>query len=235
MSYYTHQFRGYQFLSCVVGSTHPRWARESFGLENAVRENWFDVRPGDVVIDAGAGFGNYTLPALAAGAGLVIAAEPDKETFFCLSNNVAINRYHPSRFFLLPAILCDQDFIVMGFDSNKHVPLHETGNSLDHRVGRSIDGLCESCSLTRLDWIKIDVDGAESYVVLGTLESLKKFGPKVIIENHVGINPSVKSVIDVLMQRVDYRLLDEAKGTGINDDWTLWGPSKSEEQKGTTP
>ena len=48
--------------------------------------------------------------------------------------------------------------------------------------GRPIDDVVRELNLTRVDAMKVDVEGAEVYVLRGTVKTLKRFHPKVVIE-----------------------------------------------------
>ena len=61
-------------IYCCPEMWHPSWW--SFMDELRVREEWWHIKPGDVVLDIGADFGSYTLSALAQGAASVYAWSP---------------------------------------------------------------------------------------------------------------------------------------------------------------
>jgi FkbM family methyltransferase len=46
----------------------------------------------------------------------------------------------------------------------------------------TLDGLCERAELTRLDFIKIDVEGAELLVLEGGQQAIEKFRPALLVE-----------------------------------------------------
>lgn len=47
---------------------------------------------------------------------------------------------------------------------------------------QTLDGLCESAGMTRLDFIKIDVEGGELPILKGGQQSIEKFQPAMLIE-----------------------------------------------------
>ena len=71
------EFRGRPYkVACVEDyPDHPTWF--TFVDESDVRERFWRIRPGDVVLDVGAAFGSYAVTALAAGASRVWAWAPE--------------------------------------------------------------------------------------------------------------------------------------------------------------
>jgi hypothetical protein len=47
---------------------------------------------------------------------------------------------------------------------------------------RPLDYVVNELGLKRMDWVKIDVEGAELHVLRGFKDSIVKFKPKIIIE-----------------------------------------------------
>jgi len=62
------------------------------GVNEPLVDDWFDVRPGDIVVDVGAHIGRYTLIG-ARYASKVIAIEPDPRNFYTLQRNVGLNGF----------------------------------------------------------------------------------------------------------------------------------------------
>lgn len=219
---YRHEFKGKPYASSVIGVANPRWAYESFLLEEQMRNEWWDVQPGDVVIDAGAGYGSYTLTALVAGAAFVVAVEPDKEVFFALCANLAQNRVHSRRCLVLPHVLCDVSGVVMGYDNMRNSAHSLDRTPLDPRMGDSVDAIMAEYQISRLDWLKVDVEGGEVAVLVGASGVLDMYSPRVLVENHVGINPNVLDHVAAIMLPLGYTQLKTCRGVGVNDYWTLW-------------
>ncbi len=53
-----------------------------------------------------------------------------------------------------------------------------------HTLAVSVDSLVESLSLPRLDWIKIDIEGAEVEALKGAMKTLSRYKPTLWIEFH---------------------------------------------------
>jgi len=142
----------------------------------------FQVAAGDVVVDVGAHIGRYALRA-AARASKVIAVEPDPSNFSLLERNVRLNGF--SNVDLVPQALSSRGGIQALWLAAKE----NTGtSSLD--PGRSgvsdgsgpsgtvpvetltLDELVGSVGLTRIDWLKVDVEGHEVAVLQGAKAAL---------------------------------------------------------------
>jgi len=52
--------------------------------------------------------------------------------------------------------------------------------------GRSIDDVVRELNLTKVNAIKVDVEGAELEVLRGAMNTLKRFHPKLVVEVDLG-------------------------------------------------
>ena len=75
----------------------------------------------------------------------------------------------------------------------------------------TIDGFVSKTGFNRLDWMKIDIEGAEFLALCGASETMTKFRPKILLEiNKLNIKPyqtSLEELYDLLMQ-FDYEVCD---------------------------
>jgi FkbM family methyltransferase len=145
--------------------------------------------PGMVVVDIGAHVGQYTIIAspLVGRTGSVHAFEPDPETFRQLVANVAINHCHN--------IVCSEaalsreagtacfylaDVSNIGGSSLRPTVCYR-GRQREVRV-ETLDSYAATRSLTRLDVLKADVEGAELLVLEGGAALLARCRPLMILE-----------------------------------------------------
>jgi FkbM family methyltransferase len=145
------------------------------------------VRKGDIVLDCGANVGVFTGQALAAGARLVIAIEPGPKKTECLSRNfeaqIAEGR----------VVVCRKG--VWNVDATLQMSLYknavldsfvlrersvESLGTLDLPV-TTIDHLVSELKLPRVDFIKMDIEGANSNALAGATATLAKFRPRLAI------------------------------------------------------
>src|SRR6185295_6405338 len=156
---------------------HPSWW--SFFDEVETREDWWKIQPGDVVADVGADFGSYTLPALANGAAKVYAWSPPFKhptnpiECITLARSAELNGW-TDRLQLFASGLWEFAGFLAAFDGPRAAQYHSTpnaalgaiaaqpGNCAAFQVGK-----LDSLNLPRLDWLKVDVEGAEPQVFSG--------------------------------------------------------------------
>jgi FkbM family methyltransferase len=137
-----------------------------------------EIRPGDVVLDLGANIGYYTLifARRVGSGGRVYAFEPDPASFAILKTNVALNGY--TNVVLVNKAVSDET-------RSSRLYLSEVNNG-DHRIFDSHDGrksvAVENVRLDdyfkdrdpRVDFIKMDIQGAEWAALQGMAELLGK-------------------------------------------------------------
>ena len=152
------------------------------------------IRPGDVVIDAGANIGYMTVLAASAvsNGGRVLAFEPNPELFELLVRNIenctdssvvtaraiALGAHSGSVQLVLPGALASNDGL--SFVGHPRSPLDRSievsQTTLDAAVGHDIVGV-----------LKIDVEGAEPEVLRGAKHLLRDHRVRdVIFEDHEG-------------------------------------------------
>jgi FkbM family methyltransferase len=145
------------------------------------------VTHGDVVIDCGAHIGGFTRIALLAGASLVIAVEPEK------SNVAAFRRNFADAMKSGKVILVEKGV----WDSSGRLPLHLSSVGDSHSVAiaqnsgkdqtielTTIDNLVGGLKLPRIDFIKIDIEGAEKNALLGAHQTLKRARPRLAVSSY---------------------------------------------------
>jgi FkbM family methyltransferase len=145
------------------------------------------ITNGDVVIDCGAHIGGFTRVALLAGASLVVAVEPEK------SNVVAFRRNFAEALKNRKVVLVEKGV----WDSDCRMPLHLSSVGDSHSVAlrqntgknqfidlTTIDNLIGSLNLRRVDFIKIDIEGAEKNALLGAKQTLRRTRPRLAVSSY---------------------------------------------------
>jgi len=152
------------------------------------------VRAGDTVLDIGANVGAHTLPLaqLVSQTGQVIAFEPTTFAITKLRQNLALNAELVARVVPVQAMLVAAGGDKLDAEIFSSWPLEQSADLHDIHKGRlmSTDGAIaipldewvKSRNLTRIDFIKIDVDGHEPAVFQGARDTLARFKPTILLE-----------------------------------------------------
>lgn len=138
---------------------------------------------GDTVIDGGAAMGDHTSAYLKAvgPSGKVWAFEPNPEYFECLKRNcpdaIAINQ--PLWFGRAELWLQYHALNVgAGYLGTSQIPLSDGDVVFGPLKSISIDDL----GLARLDFVKLDLEGAEYFALKGGSQTIQRFMPKIVLE-----------------------------------------------------
>jgi FkbM family methyltransferase len=144
------------------------------------------VRFGDVVLDCGANVGVYTRKALQAGARLIVAIELAPENIECLRRNFAAE-VGVGRVVIYPKGVWDRDdTLTLNVDPENSaadsVVMHPERAREGPRVPlTTIDKLVSELKLERVDFIKMDIEGAERNAVAGARETIAKYHPRMAL------------------------------------------------------
>jgi FkbM family methyltransferase len=170
------------------------------------------VRSGDIVIDCGAHVGTFTDEALRRGAAKVIAVEPEPVNVECLRRNFR-KEIEDGRVIVVPKGVWNSETTL-----ELSVAKENSGmNSfvIDQGAGTSkitvpltrIDTLIHDLGLPRVDFIKMDIEGAEREALKGGLETLRQFRPRLMLEMYH--RPDDRQVLPAIVRQAhaDYGLL----------------------------
>jgi FkbM family methyltransferase len=144
------------------------------------------VHAGDVVLDCGASDGDFTRDALRAGAKLVVSIEISPAAVECLRRNLA-ESIAQGRAIVYPKGVWDSDgsLTLNVSDSNfaaNSVVLHPEGSHHDVEVPlTTIDNIVSELRLPRVDFIKMDIEGAEVRALAGARFTIARFKPRLSI------------------------------------------------------
>jgi FkbM family methyltransferase len=146
------------------------------------------LKPGMNVVDIGSNIGYYALleARLVGPSGKVVAIEPMRENARQLIQNVEANGYKN--------IVIHQLGIA---DRNGMEEMNVSEKSNWHTLGpvpwpttqrqvpvSTLDALVKRLSLERVDLIRMDLEGYEITVIKGMLWTLRKYGPRLLVEIH---------------------------------------------------
>ena len=146
------------------------------------------VNKGDVVLDCGAAVGVFTRTALRRGAGKVVAIEPSPNNVVCLRRNFA-GEIQSGRVIVYPKgvwnreetlrMWVHQNSVLDTFVMKDRPEGPETGEvSLPVTT---IDSIVEELRLEKVDFVKMDVEGAEQQAIAGARRVLLELQPVLAI------------------------------------------------------
>jgi FkbM family methyltransferase len=177
------------------------------------------LKPESVFVDIGANQGEFSMFAASQlPLGKVYAFEPVKKQFERLKENKQLNQFHHVELFnfglsdkpgTLPIYTSEDTSLHSGWHDGLST-LYAAGdrNILQQEVELKVFDAHFLSQLTRLDVVKIDIEGAELYALKGMKEALIKFKPAVLIEMN---NDTFKAagysieVMDDFLRRLGYK------------------------------
>ncbi|HEV3202514.1 MAG TPA: FkbM family methyltransferase [Bryobacteraceae bacterium] len=186
-----------------------------FNLAEQAREVYgsgeYAVKPGDTVLDCGANVGVWTRTALDRGARLVVAFEPAPENIESYRRNFK-KEIAEGRVVLVPKGVWDKDDILL----LKRDPHNSAADSFimlaDGTPGvqaplTTIDKAVAELKLERVDYIKMDIEGAETRALVGSTETIAKFHPHLSIAMEHSPEDGLKIPVVVLKIWSGYRVV----------------------------
>ncbi|MBS1875053.1 MAG: FkbM family methyltransferase [Acidobacteria bacterium] len=145
-----------------------------------------DVHQGDIVLDCGANVGVFTREALTNGAAKVVMIEPAPENIEVLKRNFK-DELAAGRVILYPKGVWDKDDVLtMHLDAKNSAAdtfvIDRKESTSDIRLPlTTIDKLAGELALPKVDYIKMDIEGAEPNALRGARAVIAKFKPRISI------------------------------------------------------
>lgn len=172
--------------------------------EQQVRDEFWKIHQGDFILDIGAAYGSYSLQALALGADKIWAWSPQGVPGECteyelFSSSLELNGWRDKVEIYGDHGLYDAvgwvDTVSQQFFSDPP----ETNPAIIEV--RTLDNWLSLINPAKIDWIKMDVEGAELKVLQGGIQTIEKFKPKIMVENHTFKIPTIESdVLNYLLE-----------------------------------
>jgi len=143
------------------------------------------VQPGDIVLDCGAHIGLYTKKALADGAKMVVAIEPSPDNIECLHRNFS-KEINTGRVIVYPKGVWHQEeelsFAIRDQSArNEIIQEQEKGVQMIHIPVTTIDNIVSELKLEKVDFIKMDIEGAEQNALRGAKKTIAAHHPRMAI------------------------------------------------------
>lgn len=142
------------------------------------------VQAGDIVLDAGGCWGDTALyfASMVGPAGKVYTFEFDPENLVIMRTNLALNPELASRIEIVEQALWDRSGETLEFALGGRTTSLAFNQDARHTTSTiTLDDFVESAGIERLDFVKMDVEGAELKVLAGGKGALRRYAPKLAI------------------------------------------------------
>lgn len=145
-----------------------------------------EVVDGDTVIDAGGCYGDTALyfAHKAGDVGRVFSFEFMPDNINVFERNLELNQALAERIEIVPNPLWSvsgQKLYVEGVGPGTHITTNPKAADAQQVETLTIDDLAESKQLARVDFIKMDIEGAELEALKGAEETIRRYRPKLAI------------------------------------------------------
>lgn len=166
----------------IIADEHENFLKEKYKPEN-----------GHIVIDLGAHIGKYAIRSgrIVGSEGKVIAVEAEPESYEIMCKNIELNNLQ-SIVTPLNSAISNKNGKIPFFvsEGRSNVSSMYTKWSKQIEVDAiTIDELIKRCKLGKVDWLQMDMEGAEHDAILGATDSIKNgIIENFIIETHSSQN-----------------------------------------------
>ncbi len=172
-------------------------------IEGSYETDKVNVQKDDIVIDAGANMGLFSIYATIYGAKKIYAFEPQKVSIEILQKNILANKCE-EKVKIEPYGLSDKSgkfslsHSTDGHSSSSIVMEKNQQNDTEEIECYSLDSWVEKNNIKKIDFIKADIEGAERLMLKGAIKVLREFGPKLAIcIYHLPDDPEV--ITDIIL------------------------------------
>lgn len=183
------------------------------------------ITPGDTIFDIGANIGSHALPLarLVGAQGKVFAFEPTDFAYRKLLENIQMNPELKSRIVAHQFILTASSQSPVPPTFFASWPLTGSDEVHDKHGGRRVstsgaaaktvdEVVCQE-SINKVNFIKLDVDGYESFVLNGAIKTLERDHPKILLEvaPYLLLEGKLARIVNIFRQ-LDYIWIDANTG-----------------------
>jgi FkbM family methyltransferase len=134
--------------------------------------------------------------------GRVLAFEPLPTTVARLNRNISYNKLN--NITVIDVAIGDHEGETTLYEGGRQssASLCRLTAGPSHNVHmKTIDAVVRQMQLPRIDWVKLDIEGAEPAALSGMKETLARFRPSILFENGDAAKVSI-----ALLQRCGYRI-----------------------------
>ncbi len=169
------------------------------------------VQAGNVVLDCGANVGTDTRAWVERGAKLVVAIEPAPENIECLRRNFKREIASGQVILVEKGVWDKDDTLTFQIDpknsaADSFVISHEGSATVTHIPVTTVDRIVDVLHLARVDYIKMDVEGAEQRALDGARRTIARDRPKLTLATEHRLHDAETLIAAVNRMQPRYRM-----------------------------
>ena len=217
----------YLYVPSVVESSHPHRLFDPYVPEQIISKF---CTPGSIVMDIGANMGEWSLhmAKMVGGNGRVFSFEPIPSMVQALEKTVAINNFSQVSIsecavsnktghsqFSIPfwsRLVLEEELPASIWIDNSWDKVATTKTSEVQTT--TLDRFTSEKNITKLDFIKVDVEGHEKYVIEGGQKTLKTLKPAIMLEAAYEDTADREIIADQL-RKLNYKLVGIIMHDGV--------------------
>jgi FkbM family methyltransferase len=152
-------------------------------------QHFYKVRPNDIVLDAGANCGHLSIffSKLVGNDGLVYDFEPDRFNIERINQNIELNAALADNIKIEELLLWNEsklvDFYEAGTVGSSAVWIPDTNKCVQKKAVRIDDWVAKN-NIRKLDFIKMDIEGAEIEALEGCVQTIENLKPNFAIASY---------------------------------------------------
>lgn len=156
-------------------------------------QHFYKVKENDVVLDTGANCGHLSIlfSKLVGKDGFVYAFEPDRYNIESIKNNILLNKDLNPNIEIVDLLLWNENIMVnfheAGTVASSAVWIPDVENCVEKQA-ILVDDWVKENNIKKLDFIKMDIEGAEIEALDGCIETIRKFKPNFAIASYHVVN-----------------------------------------------
>lgn len=173
-------------------------------------QHFYKVKNEDIVIDAGANCGHLSVffSKLVGQNGKVFAFEPDKFNIERIHKNISLNEDLTNNIIIQDLLLWNKneliDFYEAGTVGSSAVWMPDAEHCVKKQAV-TIDNWVKSSAIAKLDFIKMDIEGAEIEALDGCVETIKTLKPNFAIASYHIVNDEKTYVkVEEFFKKMNY-------------------------------
>ena len=167
------------------------------------------IKEGDIVLDLGANIGGFSLWACSQSKNVTsYAVEPHPEISKALVENIKLNDLENNIFPISNCISSSNSTLKMSFDEKIFTMTKVSDTEGDVEVeALTVDSLIERYHIKKVDFIKLDIEGAERVALEGAKTTLKQFKPKLALSGYHLVDDVYYLVNQLLDIQPEYKIV----------------------------